>query len=91
MEEEPNISFFVKFFHVERHHQKMTIMDPNSLSGWSLLILDLDDLVSYLLVDIDIVLPILEVLIPHIIKVLEIVEQRPDDILVEQQVWRQLL
>ena len=72
--------------HVQRHHYKLVVVDPDlseASSFFGQLILDLDYLVCEYHADLDETLPVFDEFLPHVVEVFEVVEQWPEDVLVE--------
>jgi len=88
VEVHPDIRLLVSLLHVLRDHEQVAIVDPNCF-GLDLiiglnLVLNLDNFLGNFLVNEKIVLPVAEVVVLDIVQILEVVEQRPDDVLVKQ-------
>lgn len=89
MEVKADVGLFELLFQVERHHDELAVVNPDSLAPD--LMPDFDDLLRYSLIHVVKGAPVLKILVPHVVEILEVVKQWPQYIFEEQGVRSGLL
>ena len=91
MEIQANVSLLILLLDIQRHHNKMIVVNPNCLIFGAKFIFQFHNFVCYPLVYITKIFPINEGFIFHIVKILEIMKKWSQDVFVEIEVWLELL